>query len=117
MDLTEKLMYITVQVRCELEGGGLSWGTGFIFTYSKGTRALPVLITNKHVVRGVSKTCLAIPMFIPRTVSTRGDRSASPLTAAKRSGSSARMTLSTYALFRSKAFSILCCGTTLKRTI
>lgn len=37
MDLTEKLMYITVQVRCELTDGGLSRGSGFIFTYSKGT--------------------------------------------------------------------------------
>lgn len=24
VDLAEKLMYVTVQVRCELEGGGLS---------------------------------------------------------------------------------------------
>ncbi|MFR2030304.1 MAG: hypothetical protein ACLS3M_02085 [Collinsella sp.] len=117
VDLAEKLMYVTVQVRCELEGGGLSQGTGFIFTYSKGNRSLPVLITNKHVVCGASKTRLAILTFIPRTVSTRGDRSASPLMVAKRSGSSTRMTLSTYALFRSKAFSTLCCGTILKRTM
>lgn len=61
VDLAEKLMYVTVQVRCELEGGGLSQGTGFIFTYSKGNRSLPVLITNKHVVCGASKTRLAIP--------------------------------------------------------
>lgn len=61
MDLTEKLMYVTVQVRCELDSGGLSRGTGFIFTYSKGTRALPVLVTNKHVVCGASKTRLSIP--------------------------------------------------------
>ena len=52
VDLAEKLMYVKVQVRCELEGGGLSRGTGFIFTYSKGNRSLPVLITNKHVVCG-----------------------------------------------------------------
>lgn len=61
MDLTEKLMYITVQVRCELNDGGLSRGSGFIFTYSKGTITLPVLITNKHVVRGASRTLLSIP--------------------------------------------------------
>ena len=61
MDLTEKLMYITVQVRCELNDGGLSRGSGFIFTYSKDTITLPVLITNKHVVRGASRTLLSIP--------------------------------------------------------
>ena len=61
MDLTEKLMYITVQVRCELTDGGLSRGSGFIFTYSKGATTLPVLITNKHVVSGASRTLLSIP--------------------------------------------------------
>lgn len=61
MDLTEKLMYITVQVRCELTDGGLSRGSGFIFTYSKGTTTLPVLITNKHVVSGSSRTLLSVP--------------------------------------------------------
>lgn len=61
MDLTEKLLYITVQVRCELTDGGLSRGSGFIFTYSKGATTLPVLITNKHVVSGASRTLLSIP--------------------------------------------------------
>ena len=54
-------MYITVQVRCELTDGGLSRGSGFIFTYSKGTTTLPVLITNKHVVSGASRTLLSVP--------------------------------------------------------
>lgn len=54
-------MYITVQVRCELTDGGLSRGSGFIFTYSKGATTLPVLITNKHVVSGASRTLLSVP--------------------------------------------------------
>lgn len=61
MDLTEKLLYVTVQVRCDLDNGVLSRGTGFIFTFSRDCVTLPVLVTNKHVVRGCVDTRLSIP--------------------------------------------------------
>lgn len=33
MDLTEKLMYVTVQIRCLKGDGSFSYGTGFIYVF------------------------------------------------------------------------------------
>lgn len=59
MDLTEKLLYVTVQVCCDVDNG-LSLGTGFIFTYARKNITFPVLVTNKHVVRGCRRVSLSI---------------------------------------------------------
>lgn len=63
MELTEKLTYVTVQIRCGLVDGAESLGTGFMFSYRKGEAVLPVLVTNKHVVKNAVETHISIPYF------------------------------------------------------
>ena len=53
---SEKLMYSLVRLECELKSGGISTGTGFIFSFHSDNTLFPFVITNKHVVRA-SKKC------------------------------------------------------------
>ena len=48
----EQLAHSTVRIECDV-GGGLSTGTGFYFVLHRtGDKFIPVIITNKHVVKG-----------------------------------------------------------------
>jgi hypothetical protein len=47
-----KLLFSTARLECHLTTGGVSTGTAFFFTYRiDEQRTLPLLVTNKHVVR------------------------------------------------------------------
>lgn len=48
----EQLMHSTVRIECQDSAGSLSGGTGFLFRFfDDGTTNVPVIVTNKHVVR------------------------------------------------------------------
>lgn len=51
MDLTpaEQLMYATIRLESDLGNGNVVTGTGFFFYYQD---SIPVIITNKHVIKG-----------------------------------------------------------------
>lgn len=51
--LSEQLLFSTARLECELNDGDRSTGTAFFFQYRiDQQRTLPLLVTNKHVVRG-----------------------------------------------------------------
>lgn len=52
LSLSEKLMYSTIRIECVFEGG-MGTGTGFFMNLlKKEGMAVPVIVTNKHVVKG-----------------------------------------------------------------
>lgn len=54
LSISEQLTYCTVRIECELKGGSVGTGTGFFFQFLENSETgvcLPVVITNKHVVR------------------------------------------------------------------
>ena len=52
LTVTEQLMHSTIMIRCKDSKGNLSSGTGFIFhLFNFQGQNVPVLVTNKHVVR------------------------------------------------------------------
>lgn len=56
LSITEKLMYSTIRIECDLGNGKCSTGTGFLFNFlDDGDSHIPCLVTNKHVVRGAIK--------------------------------------------------------------
>ncbi|MBH8559863.1 S1 family peptidase [Hymenobacter negativus] len=55
---TEKLAYSTVRIESTDSSGGISNGTGFFFNFllnPEKKTAIPVILTNKHVVNGAVK--------------------------------------------------------------
>ncbi|MBB1574934.1 MAG: trypsin-like peptidase domain-containing protein [Flavobacteriaceae bacterium] len=52
LELSEQLMYSTIRIECENEKEETSTGTGFFFCFQKDNYSIPVIITNKHVVKG-----------------------------------------------------------------
>jgi len=55
--LADQLPHVTVQIECEQSSGSISYGTGFIINLEfpdYGYRA-PIVITNKHVIRGAQR--------------------------------------------------------------
>ena len=51
LSVTEKLLFTTVRIECELSGGAKSLGSGFFFNFGKREeRSFPVIVTNKHVI-------------------------------------------------------------------
>lgn len=63
LSLSEQLTYSTVRIECELKSGGVSTGTGFFFKFledKKNKRHVPVVVTNKHVIKGAKKGKLII---------------------------------------------------------
>jgi hypothetical protein len=49
---SEKLTYSTIRIECDLRDGGVATGTGFFFrAYQEGDTTVPVIVTNRHVVR------------------------------------------------------------------
>jgi V8-like Glu-specific endopeptidase len=58
LSVPEQLTYSTVRIECESANGQCSTGTGFFFLFldDKETgRYVPVILTNKHVVKGAVK--------------------------------------------------------------
>lgn len=63
LSLSEQLAYSTVRIECELKTGGISTGTGFFFNFledKENNRHIPVVITNKHVIKDAAKGKLII---------------------------------------------------------
>jgi V8-like Glu-specific endopeptidase len=56
---TEQLMHSTVMIKCEDNNGNQSTGTGFIFLlFNHNNQNVPVLVTNKHVIKGATRGVL-----------------------------------------------------------
>lgn len=63
LSISEQLTYSTVRIECELKTGGISTGTGFFFIFledKENNRHVPVVITNKHVIKDAAKGKLII---------------------------------------------------------
>ncbi|MBL4571869.1 MAG: trypsin-like peptidase domain-containing protein [Gammaproteobacteria bacterium] len=53
LGMMEQLTHSTVRIESLLAGGGVSTGTGFYMNFlQEGNQAVPVIITNKHVIAG-----------------------------------------------------------------
>jgi hypothetical protein len=60
---TKLMMCATVRIVCVNQHGVTSTGTGFFFHLFKGDdQAVPVLVTNKHVVRGAVRGILNLTL-------------------------------------------------------
>ncbi|MDO9411171.1 MAG: trypsin-like peptidase domain-containing protein [Pseudolabrys sp.] len=70
---TENMMYVTARiVGIDGTGNASQFGTGFFYHFpypGDETRFVPVLVTNKHVIKGANKT-----IFIAHTVSNGGKK-------------------------------------------
>jgi hypothetical protein len=63
LSISEQLTYSTVRIECELKTGGTSTGTGFFFNFledKENNIHVPVVVTNKHVIKNASKGKLII---------------------------------------------------------
>lgn len=63
LSISEQLTYSTVRIECELSTGGTSTGTGFFFNFlenKENNSHIPVVITNKHVIKNATKGKLII---------------------------------------------------------
>lgn len=63
LSISEQLSYSTVRIECELKTGGTSTGTGFFFNFLEDKvnyMHVPVVVTNKHVIRNASRGKLII---------------------------------------------------------
>ncbi|AWG22725.1 serine protease [Flavobacterium faecale] len=63
LSISEQLTYSTVRIECELKTGGTSTGTGFFFNFLEDKTSnthVPVVVTNKHVIKNASKGKLII---------------------------------------------------------
>ncbi len=49
---SEEIMYTTVRIECQNQLGNVSTGTGFYFVFNIKGQSVPLIFTNKHVVRG-----------------------------------------------------------------
>ncbi|WP_017814448.1 S1 family peptidase [Paenibacillus shenyangensis] len=49
---SEQLMYCTIRIESEDILGNVSTGTGFYFQFDINDKDIPVIITNKHVIKG-----------------------------------------------------------------
>ncbi len=52
LSLTEQLAFCTARIECELTDHNTSVGTGFFFDFNISDISVPVIVTNRHVVRG-----------------------------------------------------------------
>lgn len=51
LSISEQLMYSTVRIESQDKVGNKSTGTGFYFSFNINNQIIPVIFTNKHVVR------------------------------------------------------------------
>lgn len=71
LSVSEQLMYSTVRIECILENGQISVGTGFFYKLHEYDKTfVPVIVTNKHVIRGAK---------VGRLVFTEADENGNPL--------------------------------------
>jgi len=70
LSLTEQLCYCTVRIECQNDTGQVSTGSGFFFNFKKSeTEIIPIVVTNKHVVAGMS---------VGRFIMTKADSNGNP---------------------------------------
>lgn len=55
MSITEQLIHTTVRIESFYDNDTKGTGTGFFFKFKFGDRSIPLIITNKHVVRNAKK--------------------------------------------------------------
>lgn len=56
LSILEQLCYSTTRIECEKPNGNKGTGTGFFFNIQiDKDKSLPIIITNKHVIEGMSK--------------------------------------------------------------
>ncbi|HEX8264489.1 MAG TPA: serine protease [Pyrinomonadaceae bacterium] len=58
LSISEQITYTTIRIECELKTGGFGTGTGFFYNINHQGKMLPVLVTNKHVIKNASKGLL-----------------------------------------------------------
>ncbi len=56
LSVAEQLMQTTVRLKCLLQDGKTSTGTGFFFSFKiDDDKSIPVIVTNKHVIKNSTK--------------------------------------------------------------
>lgn len=63
MTITEQLSYSTVRIECEMNDGSKSSGSGYFLRFkvdNVNNQHIPVVITNKHVIRNAKKGKLVL---------------------------------------------------------
>lgn len=67
-NLVEGLAHATVRIECDLGAGGTSVGTGFFYALKENeleNTFVPILVTNKHVVKGATKVKFVLTLRDP----------------------------------------------------
>lgn len=57
LSIYEQLSFCTSRIETEDANGNSYSGTGFFFNLNVNNKIVPLLITNKHVVKGMKKVC------------------------------------------------------------
>lgn len=70
LSILEQLCFSTVRIETENSSGRLFSGTGFFFNISLGEKTVPVIVTNKHVVIGMTAASI---------IMTEADSNGNPL--------------------------------------
>lgn len=68
LSISEQLTYSTVRIECDLANGRSTSGTGFFFNFLENKETgsyVPVIITNKHVIKGAVKGKLILTKSTP----------------------------------------------------
>ncbi|ADT87619.1 trypsin-like peptidase domain-containing protein [Vibrio furnissii] len=63
MHISDELAFSTVRIECKFADGNCGTGTGFFMSLCvKGEKSIPVIVTNRHVVKGASegRFCLTL---------------------------------------------------------
>lgn len=55
LSIYEQLSFCTARIETEDSSGNTYSGTGFFFSLKVKDKEVPLLVTNKHVVRGMKK--------------------------------------------------------------
>lgn len=64
MDISRKLLHMTVRIEATLLDGHTSTGTGFYFNFCvEGDSAKPAIVTNKHVVQDADKMTIVFSVL------------------------------------------------------
>jgi hypothetical protein len=64
LGIIEQLTHSTIRIECTDIHGRPSSGTGFFFAFAPGALSIPVIITNKHVVRGARTGSLSFTLAL-----------------------------------------------------
>jgi hypothetical protein len=63
--IADQLFFTTVRLDVQGADGSLGSGTAFVFSYSRGDGVFPFLVTNKHLVDGVSRATITFLQKAP----------------------------------------------------